>query len=181
MNDQPADIELTEGDLRAVVGYAVGCAEPALNLFERERATDQRPRAAIEAAREFAQGGPRTGALRKRAWAANKAAAEPVTETATAAARAASHAAAAAFLHPKAMEHQVKHILGAAAYSARAFELAAADDPRVAAEHLARAREDAPASVVLLLRKYPAAPAGGGRVGELLRELDSALRRPNHP
>jgi hypothetical protein len=47
------------------------------------------------------------------------------------------YAASAAYLHPLASAHQVKHILGAAAHAAR---------------------------------------AGGGRVGELLRDLDDALR-----
>jgi hypothetical protein len=27
-----------------------------------------------------------------------------------------------------------------------------------------------------VLRRYPAAPSGGGRVGELIRQLDASLR-----
>jgi hypothetical protein len=30
--------------------------------------------------------------------------------------------------------------------------------------------------VVKVLRRYPAAPHGGGRVGELIRQLDGSLR-----
>lgn len=68
------------------------------------------------------------------------------------------------------------HILGSAAHAARAAELDAGDDPRVAAGHLATARELAGPVVVSVLRRYPAAPGGRGRVGELVRKLDAALR-----
>jgi hypothetical protein len=85
-------------------------------------------------------------------------------------------AAGAAFLHPLARAHQVKHILGSAAHAARALELAAGGDPAVAAAHLARSQTRADPVVVEVLRRYPVAPDGGGRVGELVRELDAALR-----
>src|SRR5690606_8081744 len=49
-------IELSMAELRAVTGYAVACAEPALVLFERARPDDRRPHIAIEAARRFAEG-----------------------------------------------------------------------------------------------------------------------------
>jgi hypothetical protein len=71
---------------------------------------------------------------------------------------------------------QVKHILGSAGHAARAFELDAGDDPAVGADWIARARGLADAFVVGVLRRYPVAPAGGGRVGELIRELDGLLR-----
>ncbi|MEU4516724.1 exonuclease SbcC, partial [Nonomuraea wenchangensis] len=93
------------------------------------------------------------------------------------AARAALAAASAGYLHPLAKATQVKHILGPAAHAARAFELAAGDDPSVGAGHLARSRALAGAVVVDVLRRYPLAPPGGGRVGELLRQLDASLRR----
>jgi hypothetical protein len=86
-------------------------------------------------------------------------------------------AASAAYLHPLPDAHQVKHILGAAAHAARAVELAAGGDEGVGVEHLARARERCPREVVDVLARFPAAPAGGGRVGQLLRHLDGALRR----
>jgi hypothetical protein len=71
---------------------------------------------------------------------------------------------------------QVKHILGSAAHAARAFELSAGDDPTVGADHIAQSRILAHPVVVDVLRRYPAAPRGGGRVGELIRQLDASLR-----
>ncbi len=85
-------------------------------------------------------------------------------------------AASAAYLHPLADAHQVKHILGAAAHAARAVELMAGDDRAVGAEHIEQALRRATPAVVDVLKRYPAAPPGGGRVGELLRDLDKALR-----
>ncbi|MDT5321730.1 MAG: hypothetical protein QOD88_4252, partial [Mycobacterium sp.] len=85
-------------------------------------------------------------------------------------------AAGAAFLHPLAKATQVKHVLGSAAHAARAFELAAGDDPTVGDDHIAQARILAPPVLVEVLKRYPAAPPGGGRVGELIRRLDASLR-----
>lgn len=73
----PETIELTENELRAIAGYAADCASPVLTLFERDLPSDTRPRDAVDAARVFAAGGPRTDALRQSAWAAFKAAREP--------------------------------------------------------------------------------------------------------
>ena len=64
------------------------------------------------------------------------------------AACAALAAADAAFLHPLAKATQAKHILGSAAHAARAFELAAGDDPAAGACHIAQAR-------ILALRSWP--------------------------
>jgi len=85
-------------------------------------------------------------------------------------------AASAAYSHPLADAHQVKHILGAAAHAARAVELIAGDDRDVGAEHIEHAFRRAIPVLVEVLKRYPAAPPGGGRVGELLRDLDDALR-----
>ena len=82
----------------------------------------------------------------------------------------------AAFLHPLPKATQVKHILGSAAHAARAFELSAGDDPAVGTDHIAQSRILARPAVVDVLRRYPAAPSGGGRVGELIRQLDASLR-----
>jgi hypothetical protein len=90
--------------------------------------------------------------------------------------RAALAAAGAAFLHPLAKATQVKHILGSAAHAARAFELCAGDDLAVGADHIAQARILASPVVVEVLKRYPVAPRGGGRVGELIRQLDASLR-----
>ena len=90
--------------------------------------------------------------------------------------RAALAAAGAAFLHPLAKATQVKHILGSAAHAARALELSAGADPAVGADYIAQSRIRAHPVVVEVLRRYPVAPSGGGRVGELIRQLDLSLR-----
>jgi len=169
-------IELSRSDLRAVARYAVICARTALELFERERPDDPRPRAAIDAAQAFVDGAERTKALRHSAWAAYRAAREADGAAATEAARAAGHTVGAAFLHPLAKATQVKHILGSAACAARALELAAGDDRAVGPTHLPKLARLAKPSVRKVLRRYPLAPPGGGRVGELIRELDASLR-----
>ena len=124
----------------------------------------------------FARGGRRGKALRDAAWAAQRAARDAHDEAAAAAARAAMSAASAAYLHPLADAHQVKHILGAAAYAARAAELAAGDDPQIGAEQVRNLAGRATPAVVDVLSRYPQAPPGGGRVGELVRGLDRGLR-----
>ena len=177
-------IELSAAELRAVAGYAAACARPALAVFEGVRPGDRRPRAAVDAAQAFADGAGRTRLLRDAAWAAHRAAQETRDAgraAASDAARAAGHAAGAAFLHPLAQAAQVRHLLGSAAHAARALELAAGDDPTTADRHLDRARLLATTAVVDVLRRYPPAPPGGGRVGDLVRRLDAALRRHVHP
>lgn len=172
-------VELSLAEIRAVAAYAVACARPVLAIFEGECPADGRPRAAIDAAQEFADGAKRTKALRDSAWAAHRAAQETRDSgqsAASDAARSAGNTVGAAFLHPLAKATQVKHILGSAAYAARAFELAAGGDPAVGAGHLERARLLAGPVVVDVLRRYPVAPGGGGRVGELIRQLDASLR-----
>jgi hypothetical protein len=184
MADDSTTIELSRSELREVAGYAVACARPALAIFEGERADDERPRAAIDAAQAFADGAERTKALRDSAWAAHRAAQQARDSgqaAASDAARAAGHAVGAAFLHPLPKATQVKHILGSAAHAARAFELCAGDDPAVGLDQIAQFRILAPAVVVDVLRRYPSAPPGGGRVGELIRILDASLRRPGTP
>jgi hypothetical protein len=161
------------------VRYAVGCARPALAIFERDLPGDPRPRAAIDAADAFAEGAERTRVLRDTAWAALRAANEARDAgrlAASDAARAAVATCGAAFLHPLPRATQVKHILGSAAYAARAFEIAAGGDATVAAARISDAVRLASPVVVDVLRRYPPAPASGGRIGELLRELDAALR-----
>jgi hypothetical protein len=182
--DASGAFALSLEDLREVSAYAAQCAQESLEVFERARPGDSRPRDAIDAARAFARGGARGKLLRDTAWAALRAAreaavaagADPVSRAADAAARSATSAASAAYLHPLADAAQVKHILGAAAYAARAAEIVAGDDPGVGTARIAEARRRAPATVVDVLRRYPAAPPGGGRVGALMRDLDEQLR-----
>lgn len=171
-----AEIELDMADLRAVAAYAADSAEKAMTIFERACPSDARPREAIAAARAFAHGGKRVKALRDAAWAAMRAAQEAGAPAACEAARAAMCAPSAAFLHPLARSTQVRHILGAAAHAAHAAELAAADDPVVGQDSIARAADEATPEVIAILSRYPAAPQGGGRAGALLRMLDRKLR-----
>ena len=164
---------LSPADLRAVTAYAAECAQAVLGIFAAARPDDPRPRDAIAAAREFARTGARGKALRDTAWAALRAA-NATDGAARDAARAAVTAAGAAYLHPLPQATQVKHILGAAAHAARAAELAAGC--AVGAEYIAQAARRASPAVVDVLSRYPSAPDGGGRVGELIRLLDAALR-----
>src|SRR5215208_6175300 len=131
--NENSEIVLSKQDLREVTSYAAESAQEVLEIFERARPADSRPRDAM-------------------------------------------CAASAAYLHPLADAHQLKHILGAAAHAARAAELIAGDDRDVGAEHIEQARRRATPAVVEVLKRYPAAPPGGGRVGELIRDLDEALR-----
>src|SRR5512140_2210844 len=109
--------------LRAIGGWAAACAERALAVYETRADSDQRPRAALEGIREFADGGKRTARLRVLALAAHAAAREVGDPAAAAAARAAGSAAASAYTHPLRDVQQTKHIVGAAAYAALALEL----------------------------------------------------------
>lgn len=178
--DENPAIELSMAELREITGYAVACAEPALVIFESERPDDRRPRAAIDAAQAFADGAKRTKVIRDNAWAAHRAAQEARDAgqaAASDAARAALGAASAAFLHPLAKATQVWHILGPAAHAARAFEIDADDDRHVGTDYIEKARGLASPVVVSVLARYPSAPSGRRRVGELSRSLDASLRQ----
>ncbi|MCR6485746.1 hypothetical protein M8542_23255 [Amycolatopsis sp. OK19-0408] len=161
-------MELTLDELRALTGWAADCAARALPLIPG----DPRPAAAISAAREFASGGPRTKALRTAAWAALAAAGAAEDPAASAAARAAVGAAGAAYLHPLESPHQVKHIVGPSQQAALACELAGGD----ASAEIAWALDHAPPEVRELLRRFPPGKPGRTRLGELHRQLETALR-----
>ena len=175
MADETSEIVLSERDLREITNFAAESAEEVLAIFEKAHPADSRPRDAVVAAWTFARGGKRGKSLRDTASKALKAARDADSTAAGEAARAAMCAASAAYLHPLADAHQVKHILGAAAYAARAAELVAGNS-HVGAEHIERSGLRATPGVVDVLGRYPAPPPGGGRVGELLRVLDEALR-----
>ncbi|MGL9618431.1 hypothetical protein QRQ56_10550 [Bradyrhizobium sp. U531] len=163
-------------DLRRVAAYAVENAAEVLEIFERAHPADARPRDALDTVRTFVQGGKRGKALRDAAWAAMRAAQESEAAAASQAARAAMCASSAAYLHPLARATQVRHILGASAHAARAIELAACDAPASGADYLGRAVRRASPGLVEVLRRYPLAPPGGGRVGELMRVIDRRIR-----
>nr|WP_239521187.1 exonuclease SbcC [Blastococcus saxobsidens] len=162
--------------MRVVVRYAVEAAVEVLPLVEQDHPTDLRARAAVDAAWAFVLGAERTNLQRSTAVEAHRAARSATSEAAAHAARAAGDAAAAAYLHPLAKATQVGHILGSAARAARAAEAAAGDDPSVGDEWIERARRRATPRLVEVLRRYPSAPTGAGRVARLLSALDTGLR-----
>ncbi|MCL4721352.1 MAG: NAD(+)--rifampin ADP-ribosyltransferase [Gammaproteobacteria bacterium] len=178
MQTVSGDFELTMEELRAVVRFAVACAEPSLVLFGKARPEDPRPSAALEAARAFAEGAARSRLQRRAAVEAHRAAKEAPTEAARHAAYAAGDAAAAAYLHPLAKATQVRHILGSAAHAARAAELSRGDDPVVAEYVITAAAKRATPVVREVLTRYPRAPRGRSRVAVLMARLDSLLRDP---
>lgn len=165
-------------ELRAVVGYAAACAEPALVIFRKAAPQDLRPSAALAAARVFVDGAPRSRRQRTAATDAHRAADEAPTEAARHAAAAAGHAAAAAYLHPLAKATQVGHILRSGAHAARAAELAAGDDPVVAEYVITAAAKRMTPVVRDVLGRYPRAPHGRNRVALLMVRLDSLIRDP---
>ncbi|WP_412074560.1 putative immunity protein, partial [Streptomyces sp. col6] len=120
-----SDFELSLDELRTVARYATEAALDVLPVFEVACPADARPRAAIEAAREFIDGAPRTRLQRVTSMDAHRAAKDAATEPARLAAQAAGDAASAAYLHPIAKAHQVGHILRAAANAARIAEIEA--------------------------------------------------------
>jgi hypothetical protein len=87
-------------ELRVVAHYALESAEEVLPVFEDANPGAPRPRAAINAAREFVNGAKRTELQRITSLDAHRAAKEATTEAARLAARAAGDAASAAYLHP---------------------------------------------------------------------------------
>ncbi len=181
MQTRSGDFALTMDELRAVAGYGVACAAPALVLFQRARPDDARPAAALQAARVFADGAPRSRLQRSTATDAHRAAKDATTDAARHAASAAGDAAASAYLHPLAKATQVRHILGAAAHAARAAELARGDDPVVAEYVVSAAARRATPVVLDVLTRYPRAPRGRTRVAVLMGRLDSLLRDPPPP
>lgn len=165
-------------ELRAVVRFAVACAQPALFLFSKASPEDPRPEAALRAAQAFADGAARSRVQRTAAAEAHRAARQAPSEPARHAACAAGDAAAAAYLHPLAKATQVRHILAAAAHAARAAELARGDDPVVAEYVITAAAKRATPVVHDVLTRYPRAPKGRSRVAVLIQRLDSMLRDP---
>jgi hypothetical protein len=162
--------------LRAIGGWAADCAERALSVFETRAGSDPRPRAAIEAIREFSCGAKRTARLRSLAIGANAAARDVRDPAAAAAARAAGLAVASAYTHPLADVRQTKHIVGPAAYTALAIELDNAGDRSVGSREVRWAIEHAPSEVREVLLQMPARQTGKGRLDTILHELDEGIR-----
>lgn len=167
--------ELSMDELREVARFAVLGAQEVLGTFERALPGDPRPRAAVDAAWEFANGARRTNLQRTTAFDAHRAAKDAPTPAAKHAAHAAGDAASAAYLHPIAKADQLGHILRADAHAAYAEELSTGD-PAQAEQCIARAAERATPAVVGVLKRYPAAVGGRSRVSILMKALDDELR-----
>jgi hypothetical protein len=169
--------ELSLDELREVTRFAVADATRVLPLFERDRPEDDRPRAAIDAARLFTEGAPRTRLQRTTAVAAHRAAKEATTEAARHAALSAGDAAASAYLHPFAKSDQVGHILRASAHAACAAAALDAGNPDVGLQCIEESIIRATPLLIDVLGRYPAAPLGKGCAAELMKYLDTELRR----
>ncbi|USQ80332.1 exonuclease SbcC [Ornithinimicrobium faecis] len=176
MSTSTGDFALSTDELRVVVGFALASAEEVLEIFETAQPDDARPRAAIDAARSFAEGAPRSNLQRTTSTDAHRAAREVIDAAAAHAARAAGDAAAAAYLHPLAQATQVGHILRASAHAARALELNAGGSAQVGDDAIGRARQRATSALVAVLLRYPLAPTGRTRVAELMSALHASLR-----
>lgn len=98
-----------------LAGWAADCAEHTLPLFS-ECSADDRPRAAVDAARAWARGEITVGEAREAALAAHAAAREVDSASASAAARATGHAVASA--------HMADHCLQAASYALKSVRAA---------------------------------------------------------
>lgn len=171
----PEHIALTDADLREVAAFALASAEEVLHLAEERLPGDPRPREAVEAARAFVAGEPRSRRQRVAALDAHRAAGAAESGAGHHAAMAAGDASASAYLHPLAQATQVGHILRATAHAARALELVA-DDPEAADRHLREAVARATSVLLDVLRRYPTAPTGRTRVALLMSDLDRRLR-----
>jgi hypothetical protein len=176
MTREPKYFTLTVESLRALGGWAADCAERALPVYQKHAPADSRPRAAIEGIRVFAGGGNRTAQLRTLALAALSAAREAGDPAAAAAARAAGLAASSAYTHPLVDVQQTKHIVGPAAYAARALELDHAGDPSIADAEVRWAIEHVAPEAREILLQMPARQAGKSRLDTLLYMLDAGIR-----
>ena len=131
---------LQDADHQRLAVWAADCAEHVLELFERVRPQDDRPRHAIELGRAWARGEVRMMEARAAGGHA-MAAARDLSGAARHAAYAAGQAAAVA--------HVAAHELGAAAYAIKAARAAAPDDASEAAGRLECRwqREQLPSSI----------------------------------
>jgi hypothetical protein len=110
---------LTDEDHHALALWAAACAEHVLDLFEPARTGDERPRAAIRAARAWVRG--EVGMMQARAAGGHAmGAARDLRGAPRHAAYAAGQAAVVA--------HVAAHELGAAAYAIKAVRAAAGDE-----------------------------------------------------
>jgi hypothetical protein len=167
---------LSESDRRLVAGWAADCAERVLHLFEAEAPDDDRPRDGIARARSFSRGELDTAGEIRRRFVAGRAAQSVTSPAAKAAAWSAGQAAGVA--------HMGAHALGAAAYAAKAAELAAPRHEGSAEiswqlEHMSSPVRSALRNLPLL-GEDPSGPLGSGLLasgvlGANIRALQAAL------
>ncbi len=167
---------LSEDDRRLVAAWAADCAERVLPLFEAEAPDDGRPRDGIARARAFSRGELDAAGEIRRRFVAGRAAQSATSPAGRAAAWSAGQAAGVA--------HMGAHALGAAAYAAKAAELAT--PKRGEAEVLWQVRHMS-RSVRETLRTLPllgedsSGPLGSGlltsgALGSAIRTLQASLR-----
>jgi len=108
-----ADLKLSETDRRELVEWTIACAERMLPLFLAQCPDDERPRAALDAARAFMRGEMSIDDVRETAFACHAAAREAGDPSALAAARVCGQAAAVA--------HMAGHARQVPRYTAKAF------------------------------------------------------------
>jgi hypothetical protein len=172
---------LSEGERRIVAAWAADCAERVLDLFEGEAPEDSRPRDAIVRTRAFARGELGVVEQIRRRFIDGGAARGVKSSAAAAAARAAGQAAA--------IPHMGAHALGAAAYAAKAAELAAPDRPEVVVEEIGWQLGHMSPPVRAALRQLPpvgensAGPLGrgllaSGLLGTIIRDLQAGVSDP---
>ncbi|WP_192576660.1 putative immunity protein [Microbacterium algeriense] len=170
---------MTEAERRIVAVWAADCAARVLPVFEAEAPDDGRARDAIDRARAFARGDLTAAEEIRRRFVAGRAARNATSPAGVAAARSAAQAAGVA--------HMGAHALGAAAYAAKAVELAHPHDPRARGDEvewqLAALSPDAAAALRTLppVGDDPAGPLGAGLLatgvlGEVIREIQAHLR-----
>ena len=172
----PSPQSLSESDRRLVAAWAADCAERVLPLFEAEAPDDDRPRDAIARARAFARGELDAAGEIRRRFVANRAAQVVSSPAAKAAAWSAAQASGVA--------HMGAHALGAAAYAAKAADLAAphvgrGDETAWQLEHMSEPVRAA-LSQLPLLGANQSGPLGvgllaSGALGENIRLIQAAL------
>lgn len=167
---------ITDAERREVARWAAASAERALPLLETIAPADARPREAIEMARAFANGQGRSRNLTRVALAAHRAGREIGDPIGLAVARAASLAVATANIHGETTIGTLGHILGPAAYSALARELASGGDTAAADAEVRWAIEHATPAIRDVVRRVPASASARRRLDQIQQQLEFALR-----
>jgi hypothetical protein len=128
--------------------WAADCAGEVLKFFTQHSA-DERPKKALEVARDWADGNVKTGVAMKASLASHAAARESTDKAAIAAARAAGQAVATA--------HAADHSMGALLYALKAMEAAGLESEDVLESQLAKLpahlREQVTTGMNIRLRK----------------------------